>query len=157
MIYFCGVAFLGFLNFFSSCATLSPHQLSGKDEPDIHCRDSVGNTPLHCAAYRGQKQCIIKLLKSGADPAIKNRNGIPCVWYLLHDTQMQWCQQWRSNSNFFFLFTTHLFLKTKSHKCKKNHLSMAACVAGQTALDLASSEELRRILTAYQDKVGTKK
>uniref|UniRef100_A0A3Q0SBX1 Oxysterol-binding protein n=1 Tax=Amphilophus citrinellus TaxID=61819 RepID=A0A3Q0SBX1_AMPCI len=42
--------------------------------PDIHCKDSVGNTPLHCAAYRGQKQCVIKLLKCGADPSIKNNN-----------------------------------------------------------------------------------
>uniref|UniRef100_A0A8C2YYA2 Oxysterol-binding protein n=1 Tax=Cyclopterus lumpus TaxID=8103 RepID=A0A8C2YYA2_CYCLU len=50
--------------------------LSGKEAPDIHCRDSVGNTPLHCAAYRGQKQCIIKLLKSGANPSNKNNNGI---------------------------------------------------------------------------------
>ncbi|XP_026168985.1 oxysterol-binding protein-related protein 1-like isoform X3 [Mastacembelus armatus] len=49
--------------------------LSGKEAPDIHCRDSVGNTPLHCAAYRGQKQCIIKLLKCGASPSIKNNNG----------------------------------------------------------------------------------
>ncbi|XP_068557705.1 oxysterol-binding protein-related protein 2-like [Cebidichthys violaceus] len=46
--------------------------LSGKEAPDIHCRDQVGNTPLHCAAYRGQKQCIIKLLKSGASPSTKN-------------------------------------------------------------------------------------
>ncbi|KAM6919500.1 oxysterol-binding protein-related protein 1-like [Lycodopsis pacificus] len=48
--------------------------LSGKEAPDIHCRDRVGNTPLHCAAYRGQKQCIIKLLKSGASPSTKNNN-----------------------------------------------------------------------------------
>ncbi|XP_074507458.1 oxysterol-binding protein-related protein 1-like isoform X1 [Sebastes fasciatus] len=48
--------------------------LSGKEAPDIQCRDSVGNTPLHCAAYRGQKQCIIKLLKSGASPCTKNNN-----------------------------------------------------------------------------------
>ncbi|TKS79790.1 Oxysterol-binding protein-related protein 1 [Collichthys lucidus] len=54
-------------------STLSK-MLSGKEAPDIHCRDSVGNTPLHCAAYRGQKQCIIKLLKSGASPSIKNSN-----------------------------------------------------------------------------------
>ncbi|KAK1879634.1 Oxysterol-binding protein-related protein 1 [Dissostichus eleginoides] len=46
--------------------------LSREEPPDIHCRDSVGNTPLHCAAYRGQKQCIIKLLNSGASPSIKN-------------------------------------------------------------------------------------
>uniref|UniRef100_A0A671YXS3 Oxysterol-binding protein n=1 Tax=Sparus aurata TaxID=8175 RepID=A0A671YXS3_SPAAU len=48
--------------------------LSEKQPPDIHCRDSVGNTPLHCAAYRGQRQCIIKLLKCGASPNIKNCN-----------------------------------------------------------------------------------
>lgn len=46
--------------------------LSGENTPDIQCRDSVGNTPLHCAAYRGQKQCIIKLLKSGANPSARN-------------------------------------------------------------------------------------
>ncbi|KAF3699381.1 Oxysterol-binding protein-related protein 1 [Channa argus] len=49
--------------------------LSGKEAPDVHCKDSVGNTPLHCAAYRGQKQCIIKLLNSGASYIIKNNNG----------------------------------------------------------------------------------
>uniref|UniRef100_A0A8C4H206 Oxysterol-binding protein n=1 Tax=Dicentrarchus labrax TaxID=13489 RepID=A0A8C4H206_DICLA len=54
--------------------------LSGKGAPDIHCRDSVGNTPLHCAAYRGQKQCILKLLKSGASPSIKNNNGIYLIF-----------------------------------------------------------------------------
>ncbi|XP_067330592.1 oxysterol-binding protein-related protein 1-like isoform X2 [Channa argus] len=49
--------------------------LSGKEAPDVHCKDSVGNTPLHCASYRGQKQCIIKLLNSGASYIIKNNNG----------------------------------------------------------------------------------
>ncbi|XP_041954659.1 oxysterol-binding protein-related protein 1-like isoform X2 [Alosa sapidissima] len=48
--------------------------LSRKKPPDIHCRDLLGNTPLHCAAYRGQKQCVIKLLKSGAIPTMKNKN-----------------------------------------------------------------------------------
>ncbi|XP_045908692.1 oxysterol-binding protein-related protein 1-like isoform X2 [Micropterus dolomieu] len=48
--------------------------LSGKEAPDIHCRDPVGNTPLHCAAYRGQKQCMIRLLKSGASSSIKNNS-----------------------------------------------------------------------------------
>ncbi|XP_035490947.1 oxysterol-binding protein-related protein 1 isoform X2 [Scophthalmus maximus] len=48
--------------------------LSGKEAPNIHCRDSVGNTPLHCAAYRGQKLCVMKLLKSGAGPSVKNNN-----------------------------------------------------------------------------------
>ncbi|XP_077376556.1 oxysterol-binding protein-related protein 1-like isoform X2 [Festucalex cinctus] len=46
--------------------------VDGQEVVDVHCKDSVGNTPLHCAAYRGHKQCIIKLLKSGACPTIKN-------------------------------------------------------------------------------------
>lgn len=49
--------------------------LSRKKPPDINCTDLLGNTPLHCAAYRGQKQCALKLLKSGASPNIKNKNG----------------------------------------------------------------------------------
>ncbi|XP_073535277.1 oxysterol-binding protein-related protein 1 isoform X1 [Phyllobates terribilis] len=41
--------------------------------PDINCTDQMGNTPLHCAAYRGMKQCASRLLKSGADVNIKNK------------------------------------------------------------------------------------
>lgn len=59
-------------------------QLSGKEAPDIHCRDSVGNTPLHCATYRGQKQCVIKLLKSGASPSVKNNSGMSHVPFSFH-------------------------------------------------------------------------
>ncbi|KAM6948733.1 oxysterol-binding protein-related protein 1-like [Aplochiton taeniatus] len=47
--------------------------LGRKKPPNIHCRDLDGNTPLHCATYRGQKQCVLKLLKCGADPSIRNR------------------------------------------------------------------------------------
>lgn len=35
----------------------------------------MGNTPLHCAAYRAHKHCALKLLKNGADPKIRNKNG----------------------------------------------------------------------------------
>uniref|UniRef100_A0A671SYT1 Oxysterol-binding protein n=1 Tax=Sinocyclocheilus anshuiensis TaxID=1608454 RepID=A0A671SYT1_9TELE len=35
----------------------------------------LGNTPLHCAAYRGQKQCAVKLLQHKANPNIKNKIG----------------------------------------------------------------------------------
>ncbi|XP_063307535.1 oxysterol-binding protein-related protein 1 isoform X2 [Pelobates fuscus] len=41
--------------------------------PDINCTDQMGNTPLHCAAYRGLKQCVVKLMKNGADVNIKNK------------------------------------------------------------------------------------
>lgn len=143
------VGFLGLLNFFSSCSTSSCHQLSGKDEPDIHCRDSVGNTPLHCAAYRGQKQCIIKLLKSGADPSIKNRNGILFTQYLTAVmSTVKVCD---------FFFKPHVYFWMQKFKRTNDNLCMADCVVGQTALDLACSEELRLILAAYQDKVGTDK
>uniref|UniRef100_A0A665VMT6 Oxysterol-binding protein n=1 Tax=Echeneis naucrates TaxID=173247 RepID=A0A665VMT6_ECHNA len=49
--------------------------LSKKKPPDINCTDLLGNTPLHCAAYRGQRLCALKLLKSGAVSNIKNKNG----------------------------------------------------------------------------------
>uniref|UniRef100_A0A7N6AFY1 Oxysterol-binding protein n=1 Tax=Anabas testudineus TaxID=64144 RepID=A0A7N6AFY1_ANATE len=64
--------------------------LSAKEAPDIHCRDSVGNTPLHCAAYRGQKQCIIKLLKSGASPCSSRFLGWRSHWVVLEDGTLSW-------------------------------------------------------------------
>uniref|UniRef100_A0A3Q3AML3 Oxysterol-binding protein n=1 Tax=Kryptolebias marmoratus TaxID=37003 RepID=A0A3Q3AML3_KRYMA len=57
--------------------------LSGKEAPDIHCGDSLGNTPLHCAAYRGQKQCVLKLLKSGASPNMKNIHGLSLIMFFI--------------------------------------------------------------------------
>ncbi|MEJ1281616.1 hypothetical protein NN561_012566 [Cricetulus griseus] len=49
--------------------------LSRPNPPDVNCSDQLGNTPLHCAAYRAHKQCALKLLKSGADPNLKNKNA----------------------------------------------------------------------------------
>ncbi|XP_072543855.1 oxysterol-binding protein-related protein 1-like [Salminus brasiliensis] len=43
--------------------------------PDIHCKDSEGNTPLHIAACRGHKECVDELLKNGASPAAKNKSA----------------------------------------------------------------------------------
>ncbi|XP_040840745.1 oxysterol-binding protein-related protein 1 isoform X2 [Ochotona curzoniae] len=48
--------------------------LNRPSPPDVNCLDQLGNTPLHCAAYRGHKQCAMKLLKSGADPNLRNKN-----------------------------------------------------------------------------------
>ncbi|XP_063087900.1 oxysterol-binding protein-related protein 1 isoform X3 [Cavia porcellus] len=48
--------------------------LNRPNPPDVNCVDQLGNTPLHCAAYRAHKQCALKLLKSGADPNLKNKN-----------------------------------------------------------------------------------
>uniref|UniRef100_A0A673CRX9 Uncharacterized protein n=1 Tax=Sphaeramia orbicularis TaxID=375764 RepID=A0A673CRX9_9TELE len=79
--------------------------LSGEEAPNIQCRDALGNTPLHCAAYRGQKQCIIKLLKSGASPSLKNNNvqkiegplwkssrflGWRSHWVVIEDGSISW-------------------------------------------------------------------
>ncbi|XP_042273392.1 oxysterol-binding protein-related protein 1 isoform X1 [Thunnus maccoyii] len=62
--------------------------LSRKKPPDINCTDLLGNTPLHCAAYRGQRQSALKLIKSGASPNIKNKNG-QTVFDLASDTAMK--------------------------------------------------------------------
>ena len=42
---------------------------------DINCKDSVGNTALHCAAYCAQKEVIVFLLQHGIDSSIKNNRG----------------------------------------------------------------------------------
>ncbi|XP_076009128.1 oxysterol-binding protein-related protein 1 isoform X2 [Genypterus blacodes] len=62
--------------------------LNRKTPPDINCSDLLGNTPLHCAAYRGQKQCAFKLLKSGANPNVQNKNG-QTAFDLSSDTVMK--------------------------------------------------------------------
>ncbi|XP_040210015.1 oxysterol-binding protein-related protein 1 isoform X2 [Rana temporaria] len=55
-------------------ATLSD-LLNRAKPPDINCTDQLGNTPLHCAVYRGMKKCALKLLKSGANVNIKNEKN----------------------------------------------------------------------------------
>ncbi|XP_062251359.1 oxysterol-binding protein-related protein 1 isoform X2 [Platichthys flesus] len=62
--------------------------LSRKKPPDINCTDLLGNTPLHCAAYRGQRQCALKLLKNGAGPTTRNKKG-QTVFDLASDTAMK--------------------------------------------------------------------
>ncbi|XP_038124407.1 oxysterol-binding protein-related protein 1 isoform X3 [Cyprinodon tularosa] len=64
--------------------------LSRKKPPDISCIDLLGNTPLHCAAYRGQRLCALKLLRSGADPNAMNKNG-QRVFDLASDATMKQC------------------------------------------------------------------
>ncbi|CAG2167979.1 unnamed protein product [Oppiella nova] len=42
---------------------------------NVNCQDVSGNTALHCAAYRGQKEVAVFLLKQGIDVTIKNNRG----------------------------------------------------------------------------------
>ncbi|XP_051549774.1 oxysterol-binding protein-related protein 1 isoform X2 [Myxocyprinus asiaticus] len=62
--------------------------LNMKKPPNINCTDLLGNTPLHCAAYRGQKQCAVKLLQHSANPNIKNKND-QTVFDLANDAEMK--------------------------------------------------------------------
>lgn len=41
----------------------------------INAKNINGETPLHCAASRGQEQIVKLLLTKGADPTIQNNNG----------------------------------------------------------------------------------
>ncbi|KAL1123279.1 hypothetical protein AAG570_002365 [Ranatra chinensis] len=43
--------------------------------PNINCVDVQGNTPLHCASYRGHKEVAVLLLQNGTDPGVKNISG----------------------------------------------------------------------------------
>ncbi|CAB1331369.1 unnamed protein product, partial [Coregonus sp. 'balchen'] len=62
--------------------------LNRKKPPDIDCCDLLGNTPLHCSAYCGQKLCALKLLKNGARPNIKNKND-QTVFDLANNTEIK--------------------------------------------------------------------
>ncbi|XP_021329131.1 oxysterol-binding protein-related protein 1 isoform X1 [Danio rerio] len=62
--------------------------LNLKKPPNINCTDLLGNTPLHCAAYRGQKQCAVKLLQHKANPNVKNKND-QTVFDLTNDAEMK--------------------------------------------------------------------
>lgn len=42
---------------------------------NINSVDSSGNTALHCAAYRGQNEAVIFLLKNDIDTSIKNKRN----------------------------------------------------------------------------------
>lgn len=43
---------------------------------NINMKGPNGNTPLMFAAAKGNKECVISLLKAGADASIKNTNGL---------------------------------------------------------------------------------
>ncbi|XP_048662378.1 oxysterol-binding protein-related protein 1 isoform X6 [Marmota marmota marmota] len=93
--------------------------LNRPNPPDVNCSDQLGNTPLHCAAYRAHKQCALKLLKSGADPNLKNKNVV-----VGHNT--------------FILFTYfYVVLRIETR---------ASCVLEQKPLDLAQGAEMKHIL-----------
>uniref|UniRef100_A0A8C2PYC2 Oxysterol-binding protein n=1 Tax=Cyprinus carpio TaxID=7962 RepID=A0A8C2PYC2_CYPCA len=62
--------------------------LNMKKPPNISCTDLLGNTPLHCAAYRGQKQCAVKLMQHKANPNIKNKID-QTVFDLANDVEMK--------------------------------------------------------------------
>ncbi|GFT99281.1 oxysterol-binding protein-related protein 1 [Nephila pilipes] len=49
--------------------------LKSANPPDINCTDSLGNSALHCAAYRGKKEVVLLLLQNGIDTSLKNLRG----------------------------------------------------------------------------------
>ena len=50
-------------------------QVKQPNAPDINITDKFGNTALHMAALRNQKQIAILLLQLGIDTSLKNNNG----------------------------------------------------------------------------------
>ncbi|KAK8385451.1 hypothetical protein O3P69_016342 [Scylla paramamosain] len=43
--------------------------------PNVNCVDALGNTSLHCAAYRGHIDVAVVLLQNGCDPSIRNHSN----------------------------------------------------------------------------------
>ncbi|XP_045625441.1 oxysterol-binding protein-related protein 1 [Procambarus clarkii] len=56
--------------------------------PNVNCVDSLGNTSLHCAAYRGHIDVAVVLLQNGCDPSIRNLNS-QTAYELAQTQQMQ--------------------------------------------------------------------
>ena len=57
----------------TSAAALAGTQQS--QPPSVNCIDMFGNSPLHCASYRGQKEAAVILLQHGADASMRNLRG----------------------------------------------------------------------------------
>lgn len=49
--------------------------LKSDHPPNINSVDSLGNSALHCAAYRGRKEAAVLLLENGINASIKNARG----------------------------------------------------------------------------------
>ncbi|XP_022083401.1 oxysterol-binding protein-related protein 1-like [Acanthaster planci] len=49
--------------------------LFGPRPPNINCIDVTGNTPLHCASYRDQRDVAMLLLQHGANARLPNKKG----------------------------------------------------------------------------------
>ncbi|HEX9983486.1 MAG TPA: ankyrin repeat domain-containing protein [Thermoanaerobaculia bacterium] len=50
-----------------------------KSKPDLNATDSDGWTPLTIASYNGDSQIVMDLLRHGADPALKDKEGKTAV------------------------------------------------------------------------------
>ncbi|KAG7310362.1 hypothetical protein JYU34_003135 [Plutella xylostella] len=62
--------------------------LSGPYPPNINCVDAVGNSSLHCAAYRGHARVAVLLLQNGVDTTVRNNSGQLAV-ELAKDSEMR--------------------------------------------------------------------
>uniref|UniRef100_UPI00398F42BA oxysterol-binding protein-related protein 1 isoform X2 n=1 Tax=Pristiophorus japonicus TaxID=55135 RepID=UPI00398F42BA len=89
--------------------------LNRPNPPNVNCTDKLGNTPLHCAAYRGQKLSAVKLLKYGADSNSKNNNNqVPLD--LARGTEIKQILGGKSNKGVYQVvhrFEGHLFKRSR--------------------------------------------
>jgi ankyrin repeat protein len=50
-------------------------EILAEDSSLLDARDSDGSTPLHCAAWKGNREAVALLLELGADVSAQNSNG----------------------------------------------------------------------------------
>ncbi|XP_014676915.1 PREDICTED: oxysterol-binding protein-related protein 1-like [Priapulus caudatus] len=62
--------------------------LKSNHPPRLNCTDTSGNTALHCASYRDQKEVAVILLQNGLDTNILNNRG-QAAMDLAHTPQMK--------------------------------------------------------------------
>ncbi|KAL0371964.1 UNVERIFIED_CONTAM: hypothetical protein Scaly_0878000 [Sesamum calycinum] len=101
----------------------------------VNSRDRHSRTPLHLAAWSGHSEVVYYLCKNKADVGAaamddmsSNRKGMTALHYAAQGSNLE---------------LVKYLLKKGANKDLKNK-------AGNTAVDLASSEEIRKILVEYE-------
>lgn len=54
-------------------------QLRLAQPPGVNCADVYGNTALHLAAARGQREVVVLLLQNGVNTTLRNSRGLHAV------------------------------------------------------------------------------
>lgn len=105
-----------------------------KQNPDIHIKDSTGQTPLHWACFLKRKEMVFDLLQLGADPWETDKDGYSAYFLaMIHPKCDYWnFHEWpriftdnfeiKNNTTLYYHFGNYIFKlsKSKRYECVKS-------------------------------------